>query len=79
MNYQDNNFEKRAREQVNKFKQEFLIDKLTEERLQEILVYLFLSQANKNPRGINIQQENLKDVLQKCHSKSRPMAVAAAR
>ncbi|MEP6900477.1 MAG: hypothetical protein ABJA66_01935 [Actinomycetota bacterium] len=79
MNYQDNNFEKKAQAYVNQLKQEFVIDLLTGERLQEILVYLYLSQANKNPRGINIQQENLKDVLQKCPAKSRLFVSAAAR
>jgi hypothetical protein len=79
MNYQDNNFEKKAQAYVNQLKQEFVIDLMTGERLQEILVYLYLSKANKNQRGITIQQENLKVVLQKCPAKSRPLVSAAAR
>lgn len=66
MNYQDNAYERRARADVNKLKEKYVIDIITAERLEEIFVYLYLSQKSKNPRGIDIQTEKLKAILQNC-------------
>ena len=66
MNYQNNVFEKRAQAQFNKLRQEYVIDMITAERLEEILVYLYLSQGSRNQRGINIQTEKMKNVLHNC-------------
>lgn len=66
MNYQDNAFERRARADINKLKAIYVIDIITAERIQEILIYLYLSQASKNQRGINLQTEKLKNALHGC-------------
>jgi hypothetical protein len=66
MDYQDNIFEKRAQADINKLKEKYVIDIITAGRLQEIFVYLYLSQASRNQRGINLQTEKLKDVLHNC-------------
>lgn len=66
MNYQDNAFDRRARADINKLKAIYVIDIITAERIQEILVYLYLSQASKNQRGINLQTEKLKNALHTC-------------
>ena len=63
MDYRNNIFDKRVATHINKLRQEYVIDFLTAERLQDILVYLYLSQDNKNQRGINLQTENLKNLL----------------
>lgn len=66
MNYHDNAFERRARIDINKLKEKYVIDIITAERLEEILVYLYLSQNSKNQRGVQIQTDKLKSVLQNC-------------
>jgi hypothetical protein len=66
MNNQENPLEKKARIYVDQLKQQYVIDILTTERLQEILVYLFLSQNSRNQRGVALQTENLKNILQQC-------------
>jgi hypothetical protein len=66
MDYQANVFEKRAQADINKLKEKYMIDVITGERIQEILVYLYLSQGSRNQRGINLQTENLKNVLHNC-------------
>jgi hypothetical protein len=72
MDYQ-NIFEKRAQAQINKLKEKYVIDLITAGRIQEILVYLYLSQGNKNQRGVNLQTENLKNVLHNCPKIVTPM------
>jgi hypothetical protein len=66
MDYQSNAFEKRAQADINKLKQTYVIDLISAARIQEILVYLYLSQNSKNQRGINLQTEKLKSVLHNC-------------
>jgi len=66
MNYQNNIFEKRAQADINKLKQEYVIDMITAERLEEVFVYLYLSQGSRNQRGINLQTEKLKNILRNC-------------
>jgi hypothetical protein len=66
MDYQDNVFEKRAQADINKLKERYVIDIITGERLQEIFIYLYLSQASRNQRGINLQTEKLRNVLHTC-------------
>ena len=66
MDYQDNLFEKRARMDINKLKENYVIDLITAGRLQEIFIYLYLSQGSRNQRGINLQTEKLKTVLHNC-------------
>jgi hypothetical protein len=63
MDYQNNVFEKRAQADIFKLKEKYVIDIITAERIQEILIYLYLSQGSKNQRGINLQTEKLKNVL----------------
>jgi hypothetical protein len=66
MDYKDNVFDKRAHADINKLKQTYVIDIITAERIQEILVYLYLSQGSRNQRGVNLQTEKLKNVLHNC-------------
>ena len=79
MNYQNNVFEKRAQAQINKLRQEYVIDMITAERLEEILVYLYLSQGSRNQRGINIQTEKMKNVLHNCPRIIAPVFSAPAK
>jgi aspartate carbamoyltransferase regulatory subunit len=79
MDYQSNEFEKRAMLQVNKLKQEYVIDVITSERIQEILVYLYLSKVSRNQRGINIQTEKLKNVLHNCPKTMTPVFSAHSK
>lgn len=79
MNYQNNVFEKRAQAQINKLRQEYVIDMITAERLEEILVYLYLSQGSRNQRGINIQTEKMKNVLHNCPKIIAPVFSASAK
>ena len=65
MNFKDP-LELKAQKCVNELKNEFVIDLLTAERLHDIFVYLLLSQANKNQRGVNMQQAALRNVLRNC-------------
>jgi hypothetical protein len=78
MDYQDNIFEKRAQADINKLKQKYVIDIITSERLQEILIYLYLSQGSRNQRGINLQTEKLKTVLHNCPKIITPVFSAQA-
>ena len=66
--------EKKAWEQVNALKKEYVIDLLTAERLHDILVYLMLAQNSKNPRGIEMQQTALRRVLRNCAVIAKPLA-----
>jgi hypothetical protein len=66
MSYQSNEFEKRAQADIFKLKQKYVIDVITAERIQDILIYLYLSQGSKNQRGINLQTEKLKSALHNC-------------
>ena len=66
MDYQSEAFEKRAKADIEKLKQKYVIDLITAERLQEIFIYLYLSQGSKNQRGINLHTEKLKSVLHNC-------------
>lgn len=66
MNHHDSAYERRARVDINKLKEKYVIDIVTAERLEEILVYLYLSQNSKNQRGVQIQTDKLKNVLQNC-------------
>jgi len=79
MEYQNNIFEKRARIEINKLKQKYVIDLITGERIQEILVYLYLSQGSKNQRGVNLQTEKLKDVLHNCQKLATPVFSAQSQ
>lgn len=79
MDYQDNVFEKRAQAEINKLKQKYVIDLITAARIQEILVYLYLSQASRNQRGINIQTEKLKSVLHNCPKIAAPVFSARSQ
>ena len=78
MDYQDNIFEKRAQADINKLKQKYVIDAIIAERLQDILIYLYLSQGSKNQRGINLQTEKLKSVLHTCPRIIAPVFSAPA-
>ena len=73
MSYQNNVFEKRAQAEINKLKQEYVIDMVTAERLEEVFVYLYLSQGSRNPRGISIQTEKLKGILHNCPKRITPV------
>lgn len=66
MNFQDNSIERQARADINKLKEIYIIDSITAERLQDILIYLYLSQGSKNQRGVQLQTEKLKNVLHTC-------------
>jgi hypothetical protein len=66
MDYQSNVFDKRARADIDRFKQKFVIDIPTSERLRETLVYLYLSQNSKNQRGVELQTKKLKNILFNC-------------
>ena len=63
MNEKVNALEMRAWKSVNELKNHFVIDVLTAERLHDIFVYLFLSKASKNQRGIDMHQKSLKKVI----------------
>lgn len=76
---QSNAFEKRARTHVNKLKLEYVIDLVTAERLEEIFVYLYLSQVSRNQRGVNIQTEKLKSILHNCPKIIAPVFSAQSR
>ena len=78
MDYQDNMFEKRAQSEINKLKQEYVIDVIAAARIKEILVYLYLSQGSRNQRGISLQTEKLKNVLHNCSKIGAPMFTAAS-
>ena len=78
MDYQANVFEKRAQADINKLKEKYMIDVITGERIQEILVYLYLSQGSRNQRGINLQTEKLKNVLHNCPKIITPVFSAQA-
>jgi len=73
MDYQNNVFEKRAQADINKLKQTYAIDLITAGRIQEILIYLYLSQSNKNQRGINLQTAKLQNVLHNCQRTAAPV------
>jgi hypothetical protein len=79
MDSQNNIFEKRAQAEINKLKQKYVIDLITAGRIQEILVYLFLSQGSKNQRGINLQTEKLKNVLHNCPRLATPVFSAQSQ
>jgi hypothetical protein len=79
MDIQTNIFEKRAQADINKLKQTYLIDLSTAARLQDILVYLYLSQGSKNQRGISLQTEKLKKVLHNCQKLSAPVFSATSQ
>ena len=64
--------EKKAWERVNELKKDYVIDILTAERLHDIFVYLMLAQASKNPRGIEMQQTALRNVLRNCVMITKP-------
>ena len=66
MDYQDNLLEKQVRKDINKLKENFVIDLIAAERLKEIFIYLYLSKGSRNQRGINLQTEKLKSVLHNC-------------
>ena len=78
MSYQSNEFEKRAQADIFKLKQRYVIDVITAERIQEILIYLYLSQGSRNQRGINLQTEKLKGVLHNCPKIINPVFAAPA-
>jgi hypothetical protein len=65
MNYKDP-LEIKAQKCVNQLREDFVIDILTAERLHDIFVYLLLAQANKNQRGVDMQQAALRNVLRNC-------------
>lgn len=73
MEYQNNVFERRAMAHINKLRQEYVIDMITAERLQDVLVYLYLSQQSRNQRGINLQTEKLKNLLHNCRKIMPPV------
>lgn len=64
----------KAQERVNQLQQEFIINQITAERLHEIHVFLFLAEANKNQRGIDIQQAAMQSVLRNCSIQNRLMS-----
>jgi len=66
MKFQDGSIERQARADINKLKEIYVIDAITAERLLDILTYLYLSQGNKNQRGVQLQTEKLKNVLHTC-------------
>lgn len=66
MGYQNNMFEQRAQAHINKLRQEYVIDMITAERLQDTLVYLYLSQESRNQRGIKLQTDKLHNLLHSC-------------
>jgi hypothetical protein len=72
MEYQKNMFEKWVQEQINKLKREYVIDMITAERLQDILIYLYLSQESRNQRGVRLQTEKLKNLLHNCPKITTP-------
>ena len=76
MDYQDNIFEKRAQAEINKLKQEYVIDIIAAARIKEILVYLYLSQGSRNQRGINLQTKKLNNVLHNCPKIIAPVFTA---
>lgn len=76
---QDNILEKRAQADINKFKQKYVLDLVTAERIQEVLIYLYLSQGSKNQRGINLQTEKLKNILHNCPRIANPAFVPPAQ
>ena len=78
MDYQENLFEKRAKADINKLKERYVIDLITAERVKEILIYLYLSQGSRNQRGINLQTEKLKNVLHNCPKIIAPVFSARA-
>ena len=78
MSYQNNEFEKRAQADIFKLKQRYVIDAISAERIQDILIYLYLSQGSRNQRGINLQTEKLKSVLHNCPKIVAPVFVAPA-
>ena len=78
MSYQNNEFEKRAQADIFKLKQRYVIDAISAERIQDILIYLYLSQGSRNQRGINLQTEKLKTVLHNCPRIAAPVFSAPA-
>jgi hypothetical protein len=78
MDHQSNSFEKRAQSEISKLKETYVIDLITAARLQDILVYLYLSQGSKNQRGIKIQTEKLKSVLHNCPRIVAPAVFSSA-
>ncbi|GEM_PF-5011482 len=78
MDYQSNEIEKRAQADIFKLKQNYVIDIITAGRIEEILVYLYLSQGSRNQRGINLQTEKLKTVLHNCPKIMTPVYSASA-
>jgi hypothetical protein len=79
MNNQSNTFEKRAQADINKLRQKYLIDLITAERLQEVLIYLYLSQGSKNQRGINLQKDKLNNILHNCPALTAPVFAAQSK
>jgi hypothetical protein len=76
MDYQNNVFEKKAQAEINRLKQSYVIDLITAARIQDILIYLYLSQGSKNQRGINLQTEKLRNVLHGCPKIVAPVFTA---
>jgi hypothetical protein len=79
MDYQANVIERRAQRDINKLKQNYVIDLIAAEKIKDILVYLYLSQGSKNQRGIDLQTEKLKSVLHNCPKKVTPVFSASSR
>lgn len=78
-NYKDP-LEMKAQACVNELKNEFVIDMITAERLHDIHVFLFLAQASKNQRGVEMQQAALRNVLRNCLLKNKlPVSKMPAR
>lgn len=64
MNYRSEALDLEAWKRVDELRRDFVIDLPAAERLHDIFVYLMLSRASKNQRGIALHQNALQKVLQ---------------
>ena len=64
MNYKSEALETEAWKSVDKLKTNYVIDILTAERLHDIFIYIRLSTASKNQRGIDLHRSALHKILQ---------------
>ena len=63
VNYKSEALEAEAWKSVDKLKTNYVIDLLTAERLHDIFIYIRLSTASKNQRGIDMHRNALQKVL----------------
>ncbi|HEY8559208.1 MAG TPA: hypothetical protein VIL74_02310 [Pyrinomonadaceae bacterium] len=76
MDYRISKIEQLAQEKVNELGRDYLIESRTAERLNDILVCFYLSQASKNQRGVELQTEKLENVLHNCPKRKAPELAA---